>query len=96
MLVKKKRKRESTSLIFKSKHEYFAYSQLVVLASSYFLPHIMEHIISADGINIVRKKGLQVVIGRACLFRAVILVVFSHKDIHSNIIPYPGIVITSG
>ena len=67
MLVKKKRKRESTSLIFKSKHEYFAYSQLVVLASSYFLPHIMEHIISADGINIVRKKGLQVVIGRLCI-----------------------------
>ena len=40
--------------------------------------------------------GVEVRIGVTRLLRAVILVVFSHKDIHSNIIPYPGIVITSG
>ena len=49
--------------MLKPKLEYLAYPQLVILASPHFLPHIMEYIISADGIHIVRKKRQQVIIG---------------------------------
>ncbi len=53
--------------MLKSKSEHFAYPQFGILASPYFLPHIMEHIISTDGIHIVRKKGLEMVIGQFCI-----------------------------
>ena len=53
--------------MLKAKSEHFAYPQLVILTSPHFLPHIMEHIISTDGIHIVRKKGLGVVIGEFCI-----------------------------
>lgn len=42
------------SLKLKFKHKYFAYSQLVVFTSSYFLLNIMKYII--DGICIFRKR----------------------------------------
>ena len=44
--------------MLKFKHEFFAYSQLVIHASGHLLPYIMEYIIRANGINIIRKKGL--------------------------------------
>ena len=76
--------------MLKFEPEYFAYPQLVVLASSYLLPNIMEHIIGADEI-FWEKKGSQIELvstSLASFSRSVCILIspILKKDINAGLI----------
>ena len=56
-----------TSLILKFEFDSLTLLQFIILTKANLLPHIMEYIISANGVHIFRKKGLQMVIDRFCI-----------------------------